>query len=112
MLGMPTLDATQPETHFLCSIIAGLVAAIITNPVDVIKTRKISMQSTVNVPDAPQYGGLLHSIGHIFRYEGIRGFMKGFGPTAMRLVPHNIILWQVQERVLLELARYEGETEF
>jgi solute carrier family 25 oxoglutarate transporter 11 len=94
------LDDASPDStavHLACSVAAGLVAALVTTPVDVIKTRIMNAQ--VCRPETPQYNGVTGSFRLILSTEGPQGFLKGFAPTALRLVPHNMILWVVQEKV-------------
>ena len=43
-VGMPALDPTESSTHVICGVTAGLAAAVITNPIDVVKTRTMNMQ--------------------------------------------------------------------
>ncbi|KAL2891156.1 Mitochondrial dicarboxylate transporter [Ceratocystis lukuohia] len=69
------------STHFSASFLAGVVAATVTSPVDVIKTRVMS--STAD-----------HSITHLFRdlyrADGLRWMFKGWTPSFLRLGPQTI----------------------
>jgi len=78
-------------THFSASFLAGLVAATVTSPIDVIKTRVMS---------SSQGHGVMHTIGEIYRAEGIRWMFKGWVPSFLRLGPHTICTF-----VFLELHR-------
>jgi hypothetical protein len=61
-------------THFTCSFGAGFVAAVVTSPVDVVKTRLMSQSksSTLGV----QYSGFLDCFVKVSKTEGIRGLYK------------------------------------
>lgn len=65
-------------THFSASFLAGLVAATVTSPIDVIKTRVMS---------SPHNHGMMHAIGDIYRSEGIGWMFKGWVPSFLRLGP-------------------------
>lgn len=89
-------------THFLASAFSGLVATVITSPVDVVKTRVMNMQRGVGVG---QYSSVLDCVLQTIRAEGLTGLYKGFGPTFVRQVPHTIALWMFQEKWLSVLRQ-------
>lgn len=66
------------STHFSASFLAGVVAATITSPIDVIKTRVMSASGKVSLP------GLLREI---TAQEGLRWMFKGWVPSFLRLGP-------------------------
>jgi dicarboxylate transporter 10 len=65
-------------THFSASFLAGLVAATVTSPIDVIKTRVMSSANKQ---------GIMGMIGDIYRAEGIMWMFKGWLPSFLRLGP-------------------------
>jgi solute carrier family 25 (mitochondrial dicarboxylate transporter), member 10 len=65
-------------THFSASFLAGLVAATVTSPIDVIKTRVMSSANKQ---------GIAAIIGDIYRAEGIMWMFKGWLPSFLRLGP-------------------------
>lgn len=67
------------KTHFTASFIAGLVAATVTSPIDVIKTRVMSSSHN---------HGVLHLIGDIYRSDGLMWMFKGWVPSFLRLGPY------------------------
>ncbi|KAF4470063.1 dicarboxylate carrier [Fusarium albosuccineum] len=69
------------KTHFTASFFAGLVAATITSPIDVIKTRVMSSSHS---------HGVLHLIGDIYRSDGLMWVFKGWVPSFLRLGPQTI----------------------
>ncbi|CAH1956500.1 unnamed protein product [Acanthoscelides obtectus] len=78
-------------THFLCSLMAGLIATCITQPVDVMKTRIMNA--------AP---GLYSGISDVFTKtvrEGPHAFFKGIVPSGARILPFNIIVFMLYEQM-------------
>lgn len=83
-------------THFSASFLAGLVAATVTSPIDVIKTRVMSSANKQ---------GIVGLVGEIYRAEGLMWMFKGWLPSFLRLGPHTICTF-----VFLEMHRkaYRG----
>lgn len=69
------------STHFSASFLAGLVAATVTSPIDVVKTRVMSSSGSQ---------GVLGVVRDMFRVEGVRWMFKGWTPSFLRLGPHTI----------------------
>ena len=65
-------------THFTASFLAGLVAATVTSPIDVIKTKIMS---------ASNKQGVIQLIGDIYKVDGISWMFKGWVPSFLRLGP-------------------------
>lgn len=65
-------------THFSASLLAGLVAATVTSPIDVIKTRVMS---------SSEKQGILQIVRDVSKQEGIRWVFKGWVPSFLRLGP-------------------------
>jgi len=63
---------------------AGLVASIVTCPLDVVKTRLQAQHSAV---DAKDYEGVRLTVARIWRQSGFRGFYRGLGPTLGGYLP-------------------------
>jgi len=75
-------------THFTASLIAAFVATVLTNPLDVIKTR-IMDRKKGDLGIA--YKGSLDAFMQISKTEGLRGLYKGFIPFFARLGPQTIL---------------------
>ena len=88
------------KLHVVASIASAGVASIATCPVDVVKTRIINMQQVGN---APIYASAWECVARTIRAEGVRGMFKGLAPTFLRLGPHTVVLWNVQEFILRTL---------
>ncbi|KMZ71959.1 Mitochondrial carrier protein [Zostera marina] len=85
-------------THVASSIIAGLVAAMASNPIDVIKTRILNMKPAAEgVP--PVYSGAIDCAVKTVRAEGPMALYKGFIPIVSRQGPFTIVLFVTLEQV-------------
>jgi solute carrier family 25 (mitochondrial dicarboxylate transporter), member 10 len=65
-------------THFTASFLAGVTAATVTSPIDVIKTRVMSASSQQSVVTV---------LSEIYKAEGLRWMFKGWVPSFLRLGP-------------------------
>ncbi|XP_007018201.2 PREDICTED: mitochondrial uncoupling protein 5 [Theobroma cacao] len=84
-------------THVAASFAAGVVAAVASNPVDVIKTRVMNMK--VEPGKALPYNGAIDCLMKTVRREGFRALYKGFLPTVSRQGPFTVILFVTLEQV-------------
>ncbi|KAK3211192.1 hypothetical protein Dsin_015898 [Dipteronia sinensis] len=84
-------------THVTASFAAGFVAAVASNPVDVIKTRVMNMK--VEPGAAPPYTGALDCAMKTVRAEGPMALYKGFIPTISRQGPFTVVLFVTLEQV-------------
>ncbi|XP_069749874.1 brain mitochondrial carrier protein 1 isoform X2 [Narcine bancroftii] len=84
-------------THFLSSFTCGLAGALASNPVDVVRTRKMN-QKAVSGSTVP-YKGTLNGLLQIWKTEGFFALYKGFWPNWLRLGPWNIIFFMTYEQL-------------
>ncbi|KAJ8625072.1 hypothetical protein MRB53_033602 [Persea americana] len=84
-------------THVTASFSAGFVAAVASNPVDVIKTRVMNMK--VEAGGKASYAGALDCALKTVRAEGPMALYKGFIPTISRQGPFTIVLFVTLEQV-------------
>ncbi|KAH7859648.1 hypothetical protein Vadar_003748 [Vaccinium darrowii] len=84
-------------THVTASFAAGFVAAVVSNPVDVIKTRVMNMK--VEPGMAPPYSGAVDCVVKTVRSEGPMALYKGFIPTISRQGPFTVVLFVTLEQV-------------
>ncbi|KAL0431850.1 UNVERIFIED_CONTAM: Mitochondrial uncoupling protein 5 [Sesamum radiatum] len=84
-------------THVTASFAAGFVAAVASNPVDVIKTRVMNMK--VEAGKAPPYSGALDCVMKTIKAEGPMALYKGFIPTISRQGPFTVVLFVTLEQV-------------
>lgn len=84
-------------THVTASFAAGFVAAVASNPVDVLKTRMMNMK--VEPGMAPPYAGALDCAMKTIKAEGPMALYKGFIPTISRQGPFTVVLFVTLEQV-------------
>jgi len=80
--------------HMLCSMFAGLMTAVVTSPVDVIKTRIMNQRGGEQL-----YSGVGDALVKTIQTEGVLGLYKGLLPNWMRLGPHTIVTFMVYEKL-------------
>ncbi|RDX74184.1 Mitochondrial uncoupling protein 5, partial [Mucuna pruriens] len=83
-------------THVTASFAAGFVAAVASNPIDVIKTRVMNMR--VEPGAEPPYAGALDCALKTVRAEGPMALYKGFVPTISRQGPFTVVLFVTLEQ--------------
>ena len=84
-------------THFMASFLAGLVASIVSNPIDVVKTR---IQNMSVMPGClPPYGGSIDCAIKTIQNEGALALYKGFVPNVARQGPFTITLFVTLEQI-------------
>ena len=91
-------------THVTASFAAGFVAAVASNPVDVIKTRVMNMK--VEAGAAPPYNGALDCALKTVKAEGPMALYKGFIPTISRQGPFTVVLFVTLEQVRKVLKEF------
>ncbi|XP_016690544.2 mitochondrial uncoupling protein 5 [Gossypium hirsutum] len=84
-------------THVTASFAAGFVAAVASNPIDVIKTRVMNMKVAPGAE--PPYSGALDCALKTVRAEGPMALYKGFIPTISRQGPFTVVLFVTLEQV-------------
>ncbi|XP_057783863.1 mitochondrial uncoupling protein 5-like [Salvia miltiorrhiza] len=84
-------------THVTASFAAGFVAAVASNPVDVVKTRVMNMK--VEAGKAAPYSGAVDCAVKMIKAEGPMALYKGFIPTISRQGPFTVVLFVTLEQV-------------
>lgn len=92
------------STHLISALSSALVAVFVTNPVDIVKTRLMTMKQnqehiSSNRKASPVYNGALNCLRESVKSEGISCLFKGLAATTIRLGPHTVVLWLVQEQI-------------
>jgi len=85
--------------HFCASMVAGLVAAAVTSPVDVVKTRVMNQPVIGGRPTL--YLSTVDCVRKTVKAEGLLSLYKGFVPNWIRIGPHTIITFLVYEQLRL-----------
>jgi len=89
------MSGDSPLTHLVASSGAGLVSAIFSTPVDVIKTRLMAQAGTAD----QAYKGVVDAAINIPRNEGFMALYKGFWPLFQRKVFWTVIFFVCYERI-------------
>ncbi|KIX98021.1 uncharacterized protein Z520_06100 [Fonsecaea multimorphosa CBS 102226] len=82
--------------YLTASSASGLLAAILTNPIWVVKTRMLSTSSS----QVGAYPSLTHGLRAIYKTEGVRGFFHGLTPTLVG-VTHGSLYFVAYEKLKL-----------
>jgi len=78
--------------HFTCSMVAGLICSITSNPVDVVKVRIMNDKER-------RYKGVVDCVKTIMINEGPLAFWKGFSMCWARLGAHTVLSFVAFERL-------------
>jgi len=84
-----------PLLHFVCCMFAGVVAAIVTSPVDMAKTRIMNSSKAHKGP----YDTVPKTLIHIAKSEGPMALYKGFNSQWLRIGPHTMVSLMVFEQL-------------
>ncbi|VDM56766.1 unnamed protein product [Angiostrongylus costaricensis] len=103
-------------THVFASACAGLSAAVVSLPSDVVKTRMMDQirheldAKMANVENryVHRYEGCIDCFVKIVRYEGFFSLYKGFLPSYMRMAPWSLTFWVSYE----EIRKFVGAPSF
>lgn len=82
--------------HLIASLCSGFIATAASMPVDLTKT-KIQTMKTVN--GVPEFKGAMDVLVKTIRSEGFFRLWKGFTPYFMRLGPHTVLTFLIQEQL-------------
>ncbi|XP_050299679.1 mitochondrial glycine transporter-like isoform X2 [Anthonomus grandis grandis] len=82
--------------HFSCGLTAGILASIVTQPADVLKTK---MQLYPN-----KFNNLWSVIVYVQGNYGIRGFFKGMVPRTLRRTLMAAMAWTVYEKISTKIG--------
>ncbi|XP_066595317.1 mitochondrial glycine transporter-like isoform X2 [Prorops nasuta] len=89
-------NKSSPTIHFICGILAGILASVVTQPADVIKTKMQLYPS--------EYKHFYNATLFIYKKYGIFGYFKGIVPRLLRRTLMTTMAWTVYE----ELTRNIG----
>ncbi|KAI1618026.1 MC family mitochondrial carrier protein [Exophiala viscosa] len=82
--------------YLSASAASGMLSAILTNPIWVVKTRMLSTSSA----QTGAYPGMIYGLRSIYRTEGIRGFFHGMTPSLFG-VSHGALYFVAYEKLKL-----------
>jgi len=84
------------STHFGASLMAAFIASVMSNPVDVAKTRLMNQKF---VEGKPQYTGTVNVMTSMVAAEGPLSLYKGFAATFARQCPYVVVTWITVEQL-------------
>jgi len=84
--------------HLLASVCSGFVAATLSTPADVIKTR-IMNQPRNSTGQGLYYKSSVHCLMETIRNEGFFSLYKGFIPIWSRMAPWSMTFWLTWEKI-------------
>lgn len=83
-----------PVANFSCGVLAGVLASLITQPADVVKT---------HVQVNPQLK-TLEAIRYIYMEHGLQGFFRGAVPRSLRRTMMAAMAWTVYEQMMARIG--------
>jgi len=87
---------SSAAVHFSCGLVAGLLASLVTQPADVIKTRlQLSSGSGLRLTGA---------VLQIYRDRGLGGFTTGLVPRSLRRTLMAALAWTVYENMIRSIG--------
>ncbi|GAM27251.1 hypothetical protein SAMD00019534_104260, partial [Acytostelium subglobosum LB1] len=86
------------QAHVSASLLAGFVAAVVTSPVDVIKTRIMNQPFDAS-GHGTMYRSTLDCLTKTLQTEGLHGLYKGFIPNWLRIGPHTLVTFIFYENL-------------
>ncbi len=89
--------------HLACGALAGVVAAGLTNPLDVAKTRLQTQHDT-----GKRYSGMVGALTTIAKEEGFGGLFRGLKPRILLHSASSAIVWATYEYMKRLLAGDDG----
>lgn len=92
------IDDPSPLNYFMAAGACKLVAAALTYPHEVVRTRMRDQRAPMGSKDL-KYRTMIQSIRTIFQEEGTRGLYGGMSAHLMRVVPNAAIMFLVVELV-------------
>ncbi|KAM4603414.1 mitochondrial glycine transporter B isoform 2-T2 [Polymixia lowei] len=84
-----------PLVNFGCGMVAGVLASLVTQPADVVKTHIQVSSSHLSTADAVRY---------IFTEHGLRGFFRGAVPRSLRRTLMAAMAWTVYEQLMARMG--------
>ncbi|XP_014030198.1 mitochondrial glycine transporter B isoform X2 [Salmo salar] len=84
-----------PLGNFGCGVMAGVLASVVTQPADVVKT---------HIQVSPSHWTTKDAIRYIFTEHGLRGFFRGAVPRSLRRTLMAAMAWTVYEQLMARMG--------
>jgi solute carrier family 25 (mitochondrial uncoupling protein), member 8/9 len=92
-------------THFSAAAMAGGMATLVGNPVDVVKTRVMAAAKGASTGVTPQYTGAFDCAIKTLKQEGPLAFYQGVGPQFFRITGWNIVMFVSLEQIKKQASK-------
>ncbi|CAM6106937.1 unnamed protein product [Calypogeia fissa] len=102
--GAESMQKLEVQYELGSAFIAASVAAALTNPADIVKTR-LQVQGKSNKSSATQYTGTIDAARKIYAKEGIAGFTKGMSSRVLWVAPSATIMFTSYDQLMKRLER-------
>ncbi|XP_071387378.1 mitochondrial glycine transporter A-like [Centroberyx affinis] len=89
-----SMSAYAPLANFSCGVLAGVLASLITQPADVVKTH-VQVSPQLRTADAIRY---------IYTEHGFQGFFRGAVPRLLRRTMMAAMAWTVYEQMMARIG--------
>jgi len=90
--------------HLIAGAFSGFFACVLTNPLDVVKTR-MQVQQTLPVEKRP-YQSIRHCFSRVMQEEGLAGFAQGLRPRLAYCMSLSTIIWVSYEATKKAFSRF------
>lgn len=87
---------------FVATLCSSFCANIVSNPVDVVKSRMQNQNKNSNTQQ--QYNGMVDCFGKIIKDEGVPKLWSGFVPAFIKLAPYTIISLMLTEKITFRVT--------
>ncbi|XP_055763447.1 mitochondrial glycine transporter B-like isoform X3 [Salvelinus fontinalis] len=84
-----------PLGNFGCGVMAGVLASVVTQPADVVKT---------HIQVSPSHWTTKDAIRYIYTEHGLRGFFRGAVPRSLRRTLMAAMAWTVYEQLMARMG--------
>ncbi|XP_029004275.1 mitochondrial glycine transporter B [Betta splendens] len=84
-----------PLVNFSCGVVAGVLASLVTQPADVVKTHIQVSSSQRSTRDTAR---------HIYKEYGMNGFFRGAVPRSLRRTLMAAMAWTVYEQLMAQMG--------
>jgi hypothetical protein len=113
---LPPADGEHQTAYFLCSLAhaaaANIVASVVTNPLEMIKTRMQVQRAILTVGGklthsqqfSYEYKGVISGMAHVIRDEGFRGLWRGCGARILYACPNSALTMAIYRSLKQQYA--------
>ncbi|XP_061839951.1 mitochondrial glycine transporter B-like isoform X2 [Nerophis lumbriciformis] len=84
-----------PLVNFSCGVVAGVMASLVTQPADVVKT---------HIQVSPSHWSTLDAINYVYKEHGLAGFFRGAVPRSLRRTLMAAMAWTVYEQLMARMG--------